>query len=146
LGEDVGEERRVGEDAVNLASRLEGTNKEYETRILLSEATHVLVAGKLNARRLGAVRVKGKRKPVRIYELRGLEPAQGKEAETIGRFESAVDAYTAAKFDEAAEGFRSVLSVWPTDAPSKRYLAEIEVFKTEPPAQGWDGVYTATTK
>ena len=56
-------------DNVNLAARLEGTNKQYRTRIIISEYTYGLVKDKVVVRELDNIRVKGKNKPVLIYEL-----------------------------------------------------------------------------
>lgn len=65
-------------DNVNLGARLEGTNKEYGTRIIISENTYGLVKDRVVARELDNIRVKGKNKPVVIYELvdvpEGLDP------------------------------------------------------------------------
>jgi adenylate cyclase len=65
-------------DNVNLGARLEGTNKEYHTTIIMSESTYAEVKDKVVARELDNIRVKGKNKPVLIYELidvpEGLEP------------------------------------------------------------------------
>jgi len=65
-------------DNVNLGARLEGTNKQYYTTIIMSESTHAQVKDKVVARELDNIRVKGKNKPVLIYELldvpEGLEP------------------------------------------------------------------------
>ncbi|MGO9310038.1 MAG: CHASE2 domain-containing protein [Spirochaetia bacterium] len=65
-------------DNVNLGARLEGTNKEYSTTIIMSESTYAEVKDKVIARELDNIRVKGKNKPVLIYELidvpEGLEP------------------------------------------------------------------------
>ena len=56
-------------DSVNLASRLEGANKEYGTRILVSEDTYNLVKNYFIFREIGLFEVKGKEKPVKVYEL-----------------------------------------------------------------------------
>jgi adenylate cyclase len=65
-------------DNVNLGARLEGTNKQYYTTIIMSESTYAQVRDKVIARELDNIRVKGKNKPVLIYELidvkEGLEP------------------------------------------------------------------------
>lgn len=62
-------------DHVNLGSRLEATNKEYGTHIIISEFTYGLVKDKFLVRELDNIRVKGKNKPVGIYELvDSLEP------------------------------------------------------------------------
>jgi adenylate cyclase len=67
-------------DNVNLGARLEGTNKQYMTGIIISEYTYGLVKDKVLARELDNIRVKGKNKPVQIYELvdvlEGLEPPE----------------------------------------------------------------------
>jgi adenylate cyclase len=112
-------------DAVNLASRLEGTNKDYGTRVLLSEGTWQLVRDQVVTRRLGAVRVKGKSQPVPIYELRALGQASGEEAQLLRCFEEGVEHFAAGRTVAAAACFEQVLARWPGDAPSLRYLAEI---------------------
>ncbi|MBI9098293.1 MAG: adenylate/guanylate cyclase domain-containing protein [Spirochaetaceae bacterium] len=61
-------------DEVNLASRLEGTNKQYYTEIIISEKTYELVKDSgVITRELDDIRVKGKMKPVKIYELLGFD-------------------------------------------------------------------------
>jgi adenylate cyclase len=65
-------------DNVNLGARLEGTNKAYLTKVIMSEYTYGLVKDRVIARELDNIRVKGKNRPVLIYELvdaiDGLEP------------------------------------------------------------------------
>jgi adenylate cyclase len=57
-------------DAVNLGARLESLNKEYSSRIIISEATRVRLKGQYDIRPLGEVIVKGKSKPVAIFEVK----------------------------------------------------------------------------
>jgi len=57
-------------DAVNLGSRLESLNKEYGTRIIISEATRARLKGRYDIRPLGEVVVKGKSEAVAIFEVK----------------------------------------------------------------------------
>jgi adenylate cyclase len=57
-------------DAVNLGARLESLNKEYGTRIIISESTRTLLKGQYDIRPLGSVTVKGRSQPVAIFEVR----------------------------------------------------------------------------
>ncbi len=76
-------------DNVNLGARLEGTNKQYLTNIIISEFTYGLVKDRVIARELDNIRVKGKNKPVLIYELNdvtdGYEPAASVKTKEQGR-------------------------------------------------------------
>ncbi|MBU1078105.1 MAG: CHASE2 domain-containing protein [Spirochaetes bacterium] len=60
-------------DEVNLGSRLEGANKVYSTGIIISESTYEQVKKEVVARELDIIRVKGKSKPVKIFELMDLK-------------------------------------------------------------------------
>jgi adenylate cyclase len=56
-------------DNVNLGARLESLNKDYKTRIIISEATRARLTGDFSTRPLGDVTVKGKSKAVQIFEV-----------------------------------------------------------------------------
>jgi adenylate cyclase len=58
-------------DGVNLASRLEGLNKDFKTTIIISEFARTRLGDRFDVRPLGDVKVKGKEQPVPIYELLG---------------------------------------------------------------------------
>ncbi len=146
MGSDVRVDYTVLGDSVNLGSRLEGTNKEYDTHVIISEFTYAHVKDHMACRRLGAVRVKGKTKPVGIYELRGIGLPTGAEAEAIAACDQAHSAWAQRRWDEASALFQKVLAIWPNDYTTKKYLAEIEELKAHPPPADWDGVVSLKTK
>jgi adenylate cyclase len=133
-------------DAVNLASRLEGANKLFGTRVLLSEETHARVQAEVCARRLGAVRVRGKQRPTQVYELRHLGPPAAAEADALALFEAGVEAFGTRDFAQAEGHFQAVLRHWPEDGPTRRYLEEVAFLRLSPPGPDWDGASTGVVK
>ncbi|MBN2438030.1 MAG: adenylate/guanylate cyclase domain-containing protein [Deltaproteobacteria bacterium] len=133
-------------DSVNLASRLEGTNKEYGTNIIISEFTYEKIKDDLFCRELDAVRVKGKKLPVRIFELLGEKKDAAQWREFVGRFETGLAKYREGLWDEAIAAFRSVLDIRPADTPAKLYIDRCKALKENPPVGEWDGVFTMTKK
>ena len=100
-------------DNVNLGSRLEGINKEYGTNIIISEYTYELVKNDVYVRELDAVRVKGKKEPVRIYELRGKGKATAQEAEFVSMFQGGLEHYRAQRWDQAIAAYADALRIKP---------------------------------
>jgi len=135
-------------DTINLAARLEGLNKLFDTRVLVSEQTLSQTGGALAVRRLGRVQVVGRAEPVGIHELLGLAgEATRPDAAAVERFERALADYNGRRFEAAAAGFREVLAACGgKDGPSAFYLSEMERLQGEPPSADWDGVIRAATK
>lgn len=133
-------------DNVNLGSRLEGVNKEYGTNIIISEYTFAAAQGAIYARELDAIRVKGKREPVVIYELRGAGTPGPEEQRFLDTFQAALAHYKARRFAEAREGFKSAHALGGDDYTSAKYMHRCEAFLATPPPDDWDGVYEMKTK
>lgn len=131
-------------DNVNLGSRLEGLNKTYGTNIIISESTYEAAKGAIYGRVIDAVRVKGKREPVTIYELRGRGTPSPDEAAFLERFKGALALYQGQRFTDAIQVFRALTLAG--DKTSAVYVERCEHFISEPPAADWDGVFEMKTK
>ena len=132
-------------DNVNLGSRLEGINKQYGTNCIVSEETYKAASAKVFGRVLDAVRVKGKREPITIYELRGKGRPSDSEKKFIEVFEQALNLYRTQAFEEAKQSFIE-LHESTGDKTSKIYSERCDFFLENPPSKDWDGVFEMTTK
>jgi adenylate cyclase len=128
-------------DTVNLASRLEGANKFYGTTILISEDTVQLAGPEFLTRELDLIRVKGRQAPVKIYELIGKRGE--KELPFLDVFAQGLAAYRKRLWDLAEQHFGSIAE---QDPPSRTYLERCRLYRTDPPPENWDGVFTQKTK
>jgi adenylate cyclase len=134
-------------DTVNLASRLEGTNKVYGTKIIVSESTLEQVPDVFLVRPLDKLLVKGKQKPVVIYELISERITAGElELEIVDKFVKALALYRKRAFKDALSVFRHILRVAPDDGPSHEYVRRCREFIANPPQRRWSGVHTLLTK
>jgi adenylate cyclase len=133
-------------DNVNLASRLEGTNKQFGTRVIISEGTFLKVDGQFIARELDLIRVKGKMKPVRIFELLGLSSALDSYRDLLERFHQGLEAYRDGHWKRALCTFEQLTTDYPQDAPSRIFAARCQDLLEQPPEGAWDGVYVMKTK
>ena len=131
-------------DAVNLASRLEGLTKMYGVPLIISEFTYRESKDTITARKIDSVRVKGKNKPVKIYEpYKNITPSQ---KEGYGYFDEGVNLYGRKDFNGAVKLFTQCRDTMGKDTPSSIYIDRCEDLIKDPPGKDWDGVYTAKTK
>ena len=127
-------------DGMNLASRLEGANKPYGSRILIGPRTHALVAEAFETRELDRVRVAGKHEAVAIHELlckKGELPAQ--KQRVCALYAEGLGLWRASRFGEARDVFARAVALDPEDAPSRALLARCDRHLTSAPA-AFDGV------
>jgi adenylate cyclase len=136
-------------DSVNLASRLEGANKLYRTYTMISESTLEEAKDYVIVRELASIRVKGRLKPTKAYELLSAREGDlpGYMQEIIEYYNQGIEAYKNQQWDRAIIAFKSSLSInGKKDGPSQRYLDLCEELKLNPPGLDWDGVHVMTTK
>ncbi len=133
-------------DPVNLGARLESANKQYGTNIMLGETTRELVKDDFHLRCLDYIRVKGKNKPVSVYELLG--PKGTLDEQSIKKYklyEAAFEEYTKQNFQAAINLLDQLLESSP-DEPAEILKKRCYIYITAPPKIDWDGVYTLTRK
>jgi adenylate cyclase len=134
-------------DTVNLASRLEGVNKAFGTRIIIGETTYAQARDAIEARELDLIRVKGKAQAIRIYELlaaTGTLPADKRAV--VEMFLDGLGLYRQRRFTEADARFHEVLRLDPNDGPARTYIDRCAELKGATLPEDWDGVYTMHTK
>ena len=134
-------------DAVNLASRLEGANKQTDTSIMLGPVTAAKVKDNMLLRPVARLQVKGKTEAVEVFELLGVrkdcDPEIIRFAES---FASAFQAYCLREFDTAAKLFQEVLNIRAADHLGRHYLEQSRQFQAAPPPEDWQGVLKLETK
>ncbi len=133
-------------DSVNLASRLEGLNKEYGTRVLLTDFAYKDArVPEFLYREVDIIRVKGKEQPVVIFELAGLRDQKDiqEKVELYGRGRAF---YKRRDWRQAGAIFKQLLERWPSDGPAGILSHRCEEFLLEEPEAQWDGVYVMKHK
>jgi adenylate cyclase len=95
---------------------------------------------------LDSVRVKGKKLPIKIFELIGKKDAFEGDFEKIRIFEEGLKLYLNQHWTKAIQAFEAVLGIEPDDTPSKIYIQRCRDCIKTPPPEDWDGVYTMTKK
>jgi adenylate cyclase len=133
-------------DAVNLASRLEGITKQYGVGILVGEETRRAVHDCV-FREVDLARVKGKDRPVAIYEPIGFEGQVAKaRLDELKLWQQALKLYRAQNWDQAELALFNLQRMAPQDELYAIYAKRIPALRANPPAAGWDGVTTFETK
>jgi len=133
------EYRAIG-DVVNTATRIEGANKYFGTRLLIS-SEGVADLNNMVTRELGLFRLAGKSKEMHLFEL--LEYGQNSDAATarlLAAYEQALAAFKCRQWEEAARCFSAIVQKHHDDGPSLFYLDLCNKYKHSPPAEKWEGI------
>ena len=134
-------------DSVNVASRLEGMTKEFHTDLAIGESVAVLLGDGYLTRRLGRIQLKGKSKPMLVFEVLG---KRGDNTvwtdEDLSVYHDAFDHFLARDFAPAVAGFSRCLERHPQDSCVRRYLDAAEHYHLTPPTEDWDGRVVMETK
>lgn len=162
-------------DGVNLASRLESACKYYKANILISEMTYKKLKQKYLIRIVDQICVKGKQKPVRVYEVlapdenisdnldstynhnintntdicnneKYLIQNEEKLKQLIKLTQEGIYLYQAREFDKALTVFNEIAKLYPYDFLANIYIHRCKTFITNPPPPNWDGVWVMQEK
>jgi adenylate cyclase len=126
-------------DTVNLAHRLQGLNRYYGTHLIVSEATRLQAGAGLFMRELDQVQVRGRKKPVTIFELVWVAPGEAVPL-WLSFFEEGRAAYRERDWQAAVLHFEEVIRLKPEDGPAALYLRRCRRYQEAPPPPDWQGV------
>ena len=136
----------IGE-GVNLTSRLEGITKVYGVDIVMGFSTYNNVKDTMLCRPLDLIRVKGSKKPIKIFELVGTRKQSSKEMqEKVLEFQKGLDFYFSKQWKNAEDFFSQFLERFPDDKPAQVFLERVRTLIKDPPPEDWDCVFSFFTK
>jgi class 3 adenylate cyclase len=137
-------------NAVNLAARLEGVNKQYNTGgILISEYTRDKIGDEFVIRPLSRVRVVGVNTPLRLYELLDIrQSAPPQLLEMVKNWEQGFTLYERKDFSAASNIFQTICRQNESDLAAKKYFDRCQKYLASPPNDSiWDsGIDNLTEK
>ena len=139
-------------DTVNLAARLESSAKQYGVYNFVGENIYEKTKQEFVFRFLDFVRVKGKKIPVKVYELvNSKEKIDNSKVKLVNMFEEGLDYYYKQDWNKALEIFTNSEKleekfISRNTNPSMVYMERCSMFKESPPIKDWDGVWTMTSK
>ncbi len=147
----MGSDRRfqytVMGDPVNQAARFEPANKDYGTMIAIGETTYEAAKDHIEARMLDKIIVKGKTRPILLYELiarKGEIDEQRRKVTDL--YEEALKAHWDRDWDRAERLLKQALSLDQEDGPCVKLLLRISGYREAEPEVGWNGEFIRATK
>ena len=127
----------------NQRAQLEIYNRYYKA---MFNAAYRIVKDKFETRKLDAVRVKGKKKPIIIYELlSGKNNLSNKQRGFVKNFEEGLEFYFKKKWKAAIKSFQEALKT-KDDVASHLFIGRCKEFIKNPPPKDWDGIWEMKSK
>lgn len=130
-------------DTVNLTSRIESLNKQYGTKILITDSVYKSLDSHFSIRQIDQVKVKGKSNSVKIYSIEN--PLKKFPDEYLDNYKKALNAYTIGGWRLAAEYFEKALYSLPEESVANVLYNRCKEYIKKPP-KNWDGAVKLTTK
>ncbi len=133
-------------DVVNTSSRIEGLTKKYGLSILLGEDTYDLCQHRddMHFREIDKVLMKGKNKPVLVYELFKMGNLTEDEKDILKLYNKSLNDYKNRDFEKALDGFDKLCEMYKEDKKSAKlfsiYAGRCKGFIDNPPPNDWNGV------
>ena len=131
---------------MNVASRLEGTNKLYGSHIIIGPETRRLAGDRISVRELDRLAVYGRAGGLQIYELLGMAGEAAELSDWVSSYESGLASYRARDFAAAIEQFEKALELRKLDQASSLMIERCKHALAAPTGDDWDGTAVALTK
>ena len=129
-------------DTINIASRLEGINKNYKTNIIVSDEVYEQIKDRFILRMIDCVIVKGRTKSSCLYELLGDDRTKITFDLNAYRaqFKEGFMHYQKQQWDEAIASFHHCIKIYPTDTIAPIFIGRCNQYKLIPPGSDWKGI------